>query len=109
MSVRYSAVLGYGFMVNRNDLDEMEERGTQLLDKFQESDYALPVDAYDPDTSRYFFGIIRCRMEPGHIAQAPTNRNCDHNMVLEMIDEYKMYCPNRSNYIPSDHVMCCID
>ena len=105
MSVYYSARLGYGFVVEQNELQWMEDHN--IIDDFFDSSYVCVIDGYS-SVPKYFFGITRFALDPGEIASVPINyRHNEH--LFDMIDEFRRCCPNRQNYIPKDYIFCSID
>jgi hypothetical protein len=103
MSVDYRAMVGYGYMVTPAMLDMLYQRGGKdLLEEFQESDWACPADGYYPKDSPYFFGIILEGIAPGMIAPLPTKRNYKHEDLDNMIEEFKKFFPNMEDYICRD-------
>ena len=103
MSVDYCSMVGYGYMVTPAMLDMLYQRGGKdLLEEFQESDWACPADGYYPDTSPYFFGIILEGVEPGKIAPIHTKRTYKHEDLDDMIEEFKKFFPNMEDYICRD-------
>ena len=110
MSVNYSTRLGYGFIVHKDKLDALYQKGgEELLSEFQENDYALAVDGWRPDTSDYFFGLVKYSLDPGEVASVPNVRNIPHEKFREMMDEYKHFFPDEKCYVPHDFILSCID
>ena len=103
MSVDYRAMVGYGYMVTSDMLDMLYQRGgDDLLEEFQESDWACPADGYCPEDSPYFFGIVLEGIAPGEIVPLPTKRNYKHEDLDDMIEEFKKFFPNMEDYICRD-------
>lgn len=103
MSVCYSSRMGYGFIVKCHELP------TEKLEQFQESDYAFAIDAWDPDNSVYFFGLMMNAAEPGEYFMIPPVTSYNHEKFIEMMDEYKSFFPNQKSYMPHSYVLSCID
>ena len=103
MSVDYRAMVGYGYMVTPDMLNMLYQRGGKdLLEEFQESDWACPADGYYSNTSPYFFGIILKGIESGNITLLPTKRNYKHEDLDNMIEEFKKFFPDMEDYICRD-------
>lgn len=103
MSVDYRAMVGYGYIVTPVMLDNLYKRGGEdLLNEFQESDWACPADGYCPDTTPYFFGIVLEGIGPGKIAPIPTKRNYKHEDFENMVEEFKKFFPDMEDYICRD-------
>ena len=105
MSVNYSATLGYGFLIDSNECVNMPD---EKYEAFVESEYYLCIDAYC-DNPTIFFGLTIFNLDPGEAANVPNIRKYDHKKFTEMMDEFKLYFPNRSDYLPRDYIMSCID
>ena len=106
MSVSYTTRFGYGFQVSQKEVKQMTE---EKLQAFQESDYALSLNGWEPDTCNYFFGILQGFVDPGYMVEVPTRRNYNHEEFMEMLEEFKSYFPDRKEYVPRDYILACID
>ena len=106
MSVRCSSRLGYGFTVKRQ---EYRELSNEKFDEFQRSDYAFAINAWDPDTSTYFFGLMIDTADPSEYFMVPPVTPYPHEELIKMIDEYKSLFPNKESYMPHNYVLSCVD
>ena len=110
MSVRYSTRIGYGFYIPYEEIREVFGEDENLYNEFQENDYAMAIDAYNPDTSDYFFGIEYITLDPGDICNIPVYHNfLTSGVVSDMIDEFKKFFPNHKDMMCHDWVLSCID
>ena len=103
MSVNYSSRMGYGFIVKYHELP------IERFEQFQESDYAFAIDAWDPDNSIYFFGLMMNAADPGEYFMIPPVTSYNHEQFIEMMDEYKSFFPNKKSYMPHSYILSCID
>ena len=109
MSVSRSVKLGYGFMVHADDLEWMQERGVELYEAFMDSDFTVCLNGYADYPTDYFFGLTIFNLDEGEAASVPNVRNIDKEKYAQMMDEFKLYCPNRKPYLPKDYVLFCVD
>ena len=106
MRVRYSSRLGYGFIVKRR---EYRELSNEKFKQFQESDYAFAIDAWDPDNSIYFFGLMMDTADSSEYFMVLPVASYDHDKFMEMMNEYKSYFPYQESYMPHSYVLSCVD
>jgi len=106
MSVRYSSRLGYGFIVQRQEYREFPE---EKFHEFQRSLYAFAIDGWDPDNSTYFFGLMIWHADPSEYFMVPPVTPYPHEKLMDMIDEYKSWFPDKDSYMPHNYVLSCID
>lgn len=92
MSVDYTAIYGYGYMITADEAANIPE---DIFDEFIDSDYTLCVDNYT-DESNYFFGLKLKQASPGYIYELPVVDEYNHQEFCSMIDEFKHFFPNRS-------------
>ena len=109
MSVDYCTRLYYGYKVTKQMLGDLYYRDENLYEEFQESDWAMAVDAWAPDSSNYVFGIQQGFIEPGGVIEVPTRRNYTREDFDKMTSEYKRFFPNEKDYICRDYIVACID
>ena len=109
MSVFRSAKLGYGFMVHADDLEQMTERGVELYEAFIDSDFTVRLDGYADYPTDYFFGLTIFSLDEGEAASVPNVRNFDREKYTQMMEEFKLYCPNRRPFLPKDYILFCVD
>ena len=109
MSVSYSAKLGYGFMVHADDLEQMEERSVELYEDFIDNDFTVRLNGYVDYPTDYFFGLTIFSLDEGEAATVPNVRNFDHDKYIQMIEQFKQYCPNHKQYLPKDYILFCVD
>ena len=101
MSVEISTTLGYGFIVNDS---EVENLPFNKHDDFIDNDYTIRINCW-ADTSDYFFGLSNFRVEPGTAVCIPTKRAYNHDKIISMIDEFKSYFPEKELYVPKDYII----
>ena len=106
MSVHYSSELGYGFIVQRQEYRELSE---EKFHEFQRSAYAFAIDAWDPDNSTYFFGLMTLHADPSEYFRVPPVTPYSHEDLIKMIDEYKSFFPGKEPYMPHSYVLSCVD
>ena len=108
MSVRYCTRLGYGFVVDDYELNELREANREQYDDFLDNDYTIPIDGWGTGDSIYFFGIVEKTLEPGRFYEIPQKRNYKPEDVVDMIVEFKKYFPTKAG-APQDYILSCID
>lgn len=91
MSVDYSAIYGYGFMITPEDIETIPE---DLRDEFFDSDYAIRVDSY-ADRSNYFFGLKLTQASPGFMFELPVVDKYAHETFMAMMHEFKHFFPHK--------------
>ena len=106
MAVHYNSRMGYGFIVKRQEYRKLPE---EKFNQFQESDYALAIDAWNPDTSTYFFGLMMNEADPNEYFMIPSVVSYNHDEFMEMMDEYKSLFPDKESYMPHNYVLSCVD
>lgn len=92
MSVDYTAIYGYGFMITADEAANIPE---DMFDEFIDSDYTLCVDNY-ADESNYFFGLKLTQASPGYIFELPVVDKYSHQDCCNMMAEFKRFFPHRS-------------
>ena len=92
MSVDYTAIYGYGFMITADEVADIPE---DLRDEFFDSDYTIRVDSY-ADESNYFFGLKLTQASPGYIYELPVVDKYAHETFMDMMHEFKRFFPNRN-------------
>ena len=78
MSVDYTAIYGYGFMITADEVADIPE---DLRDEFFDSDYTIRVDSY-ADESNYFFGLKLTQASPGFMFELPVVDKYAHETFL---------------------------
>lgn len=89
MSVDYTAIYGYGFMITADEVADIPE---DMFDDFIDSDYTLCVNNYE---SNYFFGLSLCEASPGYIFELPVVDKYAHETFIDMMHEFKRFFPNK--------------
>ena len=92
MSVDYTAIYGYGYMITADEAANIPE---DIFDEFIDSDYTLCVDNY-ADESNYFFGLKLTQASPGYIYELPVVDKYAHETFMDMMHEFKRFFPNRN-------------
>ena len=110
MSVECEAKLIYGFMVDSYMAEELYDRDRELFDEFTDDDYTITLNGYvGPLENLYAFGLVEGWAEPGEMYQISVTRKHNSKHFGEMMDLFKKYFPNQSNYIPHDYMCCIVD
>jgi hypothetical protein len=91
MSVDYTAIYGYGFMITADEAANIPE---DMFDEFIDSDYTICVDNY-ADESNYFFGLKLTQASPGYIYELPVVDNYAHETFMAMMHEFKRFFPHK--------------
>ena len=91
MSVDYTAIYGYGFMITPEDIETIPE---DLRDEFFDSDYTIRVDSY-ADESNYFFGLKLTQASPGFMFELPVVDKYAHETFMAMMHEFKHFFPHK--------------
>lgn len=107
MSVKYCSRLGYGFIVDSYDLEELRDRENDLCDDFLNNDYTFVLDGWN-NNDVCFFGIIEKMIKPGCFYEIPEKKNYKSDEVVEMIVEFKKYFPTKAG-APQNYILSCID
>ena len=107
MAIKYCSRLGYGFILDFYDIEELRERENDLCDDFLNNDYMFIIDSWSNDTL-YFFGIIEKTIEPGCFYEIPAKKTYKSKEIIDMITKFKEYFPTKSD-IPHDYLLSCID
>ncbi len=83
--------LGYGYIIDDNDIADLDE---DTCDELCGSNYFYPIDPMR-DQGLYFFGLILNTLEPGEIAVVPIKNGFPPIGKENMVQEYKRFFPKK--------------
>lgn len=99
MSYSTKVIYGYGFLISDTKIKNFSDN---MYDDFLSNNYTIIIDNMtDFDC---FFGLTIKEIEEGEVYKVPFSR-FSHEEFMDMINEYKRFFPNESNYIPSEYII----
>ena len=106
MSINYTAIYGYGYLV---DADDCAKLSGEQFDDFCDSPFCILIDSWVESNCQYFFGLKLCQAEPGYAFALPSVDNYAHKDFIEMVRQFKSFFPDKDAFTIKHYLINRID